>query len=237
MMVLMPGGLGIGSPRVLDPHFASVISLLHCDGAPNSTDFPDVIPARSWTPTAATVDGTVFKFGNGSLEVGGNGDIKADTSEDWDLGTGDFTIEFWFRFKAFNGGGAQTLFSNYQGPASGYGIQYRTDGGGGNRLNVFTVGDSFSYAFAWSPSVDTWYHIAITRASGNIRAFVNGSQVGTTQACTDDLGETDGPYIGQLWGDSDVQQTDGFYDDFRVTKGIARYTSGFSVPTSAFPNE
>src|SRR3990167_11306553 len=34
---------------------------------------------------------------------------------------------------------------------------------------------------AWSPSTDTWYHIAVTFASNQVKFYVKGSQQGTTQ--------------------------------------------------------
>ena len=42
--------------------------------------------------------------------------------------------------------------------------------------------------------------------------------------------------VGRGFSDTDVENLNGYIDDLRITKGVARYTADFSVPTEAFPN-
>ena len=63
---------------------------------------------------------------------------------------------------------------------------------------------------------------------------MNGTQEGTATSATA-LGATTS--VVQIGRDADsVYGFVGYMDDIRITKGVARYTSGFSVPTEAFPN-
>jgi hypothetical protein len=41
--------------------------------------------------------------------------------------------------------------------------------------------------------------------------------------------------VGYQTGQSQLQFWNGYIDDLRITKGIARYTSNFTPATSAFP--
>tara|TARA_Y100000356_G_scaffold57653_1_gene46719 strand:+ start:43 stop:648 length:606 start_codon:yes stop_codon:yes gene_type:complete len=67
---------------------------------------------------------------------------------------------------------------------------------------------------------------------------MDGSNVGSFSDSTNYV-DTGGSTLGFWAGSStDYSQytTPGFFDDFRVTKGLARYTSGFTPPTSAHLN-
>jgi hypothetical protein len=82
-------------------------------------------------------------------------------------------------------------------------------------------------------SLNTWTHIAVTRSGTSLRLFVNGvldGNVSNSQNFTDT-----NITIGRgVWASSEFE---GYLDDFRVTKGYARYTSNFSPPTSALKDK
>jgi hypothetical protein len=82
-------------------------------------------------------------------------------------------------------------------------------------------------------SLNTWAHIAVTRSGTSLRLFVNGvldGNVSNSQNFTDT-----NITIGRgVWASSEFE---GYLDDFRVTKGYARYTSNFTPPTSAFKDK
>lgn len=77
--------------------------LLHCNGTDTSTSFPDS-GNTGHTVTAngnAQVDTSFKQFGTGSLLLDGTGDyLSIPDSEDWNMGDGTFTIDFWVRFNA-----------------------------------------------------------------------------------------------------------------------------------------
>ena len=88
--------LNASSPPV-DP--ALTLVLLHFDGANNSTVFTDSSP---FNQTVSVVTGTpkistaMSKFGGSSLYLDGSSSIKIPNNANLNLGTGVFTIEFWF---------------------------------------------------------------------------------------------------------------------------------------------
>ena len=83
-------------------------------------------------------------------------------------------------------------------------------------------------------STGQWYHIAVCRASGSTRMFVNGTQVGSTYVDTTTYLQTP-VFIGSSYLGT-TELLNGYIDDMRVTKGLARYTANFTPPTTAFPN-
>ena len=88
---------------LVNPFFFSdpalTLMLLHFDGANNSTVFTDSSP---FNQTVSVVTGTpkistdISKFGGSSLYLDGSSSIKIPDNANLNLGTGVFTIEFWF---------------------------------------------------------------------------------------------------------------------------------------------
>jgi hypothetical protein len=74
--------------------------LLHMDGANGGTTFTDANvggSAHTWTANSATTSTGTLKFGTASENCGaGVGWIDTPDSADFTLGSGDFTIDFWF---------------------------------------------------------------------------------------------------------------------------------------------
>ena len=69
--------------------------LIHCDGADASTTFTDESGKTITTVGNAQVDTAYKVFGTGSLLLDGTGDaLTLDDSEDWNFGSGDFTVDF-----------------------------------------------------------------------------------------------------------------------------------------------
>jgi hypothetical protein len=64
--------------------------------------------------------------------------------------------------------------------------------------------------------------------------FVNGTQVGTTSTTNGSYNLVDNKTIGWRNLASNFNYFPGYIDDFRITKGYARYTGNFDVPTRSF---
>jgi hypothetical protein len=77
-----------------------------------------------------------------------------------------------------------------------------------------------------------WHHVALSRQGTSTKLFFNGAQVGSTWTDTTDYIQS--PLtIGSRF-DGISGNFNGYIDDVRVTKGLARYTSTFITPTAAF---
>ena len=204
--------------------------LLHMDGADASTTFTDASRAAHGNATAggtAQVDTAQSKFGGASLLCDGNSDyISYDDHADWDF-PGDFTIEAFIRF---NSVGANCIFcgNDYQ---EGWQFSWETTGGGRIQLYVANVLRSYG---AWAPSTNTWYHVACVRSGATINLYVDGVQKATVNPNYSDAITSSGKLsIGR----DDEYVTgwfNGWIDEFRISKGIARWTANFTPPTQAY---
>jgi hypothetical protein len=180
----------------------------------------------------AKVSTAQLKYGTGSLSFDGTGDYIRipNTNKILDFGTGDFTVECWIRFN--NVGSDQAILGS-EGLTGAYDIAYRS----GTGLSVGRYNTAWDSNFTWSPSTNTWYHIAITRSGTSLRAFVNGTQIGTTATNSNTY---NGGNTHVVIGSSDFGSNrllNAYIDDYRITKGYARYTANFTAPLSAFKNK
>ena len=80
-----------------------------------------------------------------------------------------------------------------------------------------------------------WAHVALARAGGSLRLWVDGAQTGSTYALPSgyDLTAT-GFAIGALT--NNAEPVTGYMDGLRLTLGAARYTlASFDLPTAPWP--
>ena len=169
------------------------------------------------------------KFGTASLSLDGTGDHATVSSQpDFGFGTGDFTLEFWIyrNNNTLTEGFLDFKTSNPQVTPNIYAV--------GTTLYYFTDGSVRIAGTAALPLASTWYHVAVSRVSGNTKMFVNGAQVGSTYVDANDY-ITTSLVIGNNY--LYTAGTNGYIDEIRITKGLGRYSSGFTAPTSAFTSD
>jgi hypothetical protein len=175
----------------------------------------------------AQVNTSIVKYGTGSMYFDGSGDILyIPYSPNFNFGTGDFTVEFWILRSSGNG----------------YVITCGNDTSTGNWNLVFSSGSLFWQSVygitnlysrpAAAISDGAWHHVAITRLNGVQRMFFDGVQQGATVADTNNYVVTTTTQIGL-----GINGFTGYLDDFRITKGVARYTANFTPPTVALPRQ
>ena len=227
---------------VCDPNFSSVVALLHMDGTNGGSSFPDNSNlGLTYTPTSATTSTAIKEWGTASANFSSNNSTYPNASTNYiigtytgsqlEFGTGDFTVEFYVYFSSI-GTGNQALVDvggfSWAGAVGSYAVYLN-----GGALHFVAPGFT-NYSFTWAPSATTWYAVAITRSGTNLRAFINGSQIGTTQTSSDNI--TSATKTMGISFASDFNGLTGYMDELRETKGVARYTTNYSVQTAPFPN-
>jgi hypothetical protein len=176
----------------------------------------------------AQISTTQSKFGGSSMYFDGTGDwLRAPSGPITSL-EGDFTAEGWVYLSST--AAAWPVFT--VGDSNGStGIElYRATSNGKWRVYSNNTAQIDSTT---STGTGSWVHLAVTRYSGVVRLFVNGVNEGSTWSTTGTF--SGAVYVGaEFYGGSVTVAANGYIQDLRITKGIARYTSNFTPPTTAF---
>lgn len=221
---------GVPSGGDSDPYFSNVVLLLHCDGTNGSTTFTDNSSSAKTVNAIgnANTATSTKKYGAASCALDGTGDylITNATSADFNFGTStDFTVEAWVYMN-----GASPNDSNFFTTSSRTYYFGLYDGSiliGNGSQNLFIVGQGYS-AYR-----DKWTHIAHTRSGTTHRFFLDGVKKGEATS-SQSYGGTEYMNIGRDPGFGSL--LNGWMDDIRITKGVARYTADFTAPTIPFPD-
>lgn len=216
-----------------DPETDNLILLAHFNGADNATTFVDSGPnGVTLTGTgSAALQTEQSKFGGSSLGALAAGHVQGSAAGIAFGASGEFTVECW----AY---GNTVSSAAQRGP-----FQVCTSSAGPQESNTNLaafVGASGRWSFylggivansGTNVSANTWYHLAISRRAGVLRAFVDGA-LAYEAANTYDFSGT-GFAIGAYY--SSAFRWDGYVDDFRIlSAGI--YTAAFTPPAAQFPD-
>ena len=212
---------------------AYTVSLVHFNGIDGTTVFDDD-REKVWTAGGnAQLDTAQKVFGSASGLFDGAGDfISTPDHADFHFGYGEFCIDFRLRLGEIDA--LQMLVQLCsQAPTQYFGISILAN----NNIKVFFPGN-FSNDYTWSPSVDTWYHVAVTRdASKDVRVFIDGTQIGITNNRNRDVDTTGISYVGiKCWDPSPAYSNpfQGQVDELRTCKGAARWTADFTPPSAEY---
>jgi hypothetical protein len=213
--------------------------LLHMDGDDAGTTFSDSNfggSAHTWTAAGnAQIDTAESKFGGASGLFDGTGDcLTTPDSGDWDFGSGDFTIDLWFNRAGGNGTERIMLCQcNLDADLISFYVELST----ANRakasirqsdLTVCTVTGTTSFTAAG------WHHVAFVRTGDTLKLFVDGTQEGGDVAISGATRNSSAKLGVGRFGDFDGLYWNGWLDEIRISKGIARWTANFTPPTSAY---
>ena len=222
-----------------EPYANNVTLLLHGNGADGSTTFTDASLAPS-TLTAygdAKISTAQSKFGGSSMYFDGTGDyVTAPGAAAFDFGTGDFTIEMWFR--STQADDSATLLNREWVAApwtAGVSIQLHHGLGGPLRIwwSDWSSGGPFLVGTTTTHCDGTWHHLAWTRNGSTHRLFLDGVIEATATTTT-----AFGSAAARLALGTDLtfgpRNYLGYLDEVRITKGVARYTADFAPPAAEF---
>lgn len=218
-----------------DPYWNNTVLAMHMDGADNGTVFTD---EKGKTITrvgnVATKIGTK-QFGTASAYFDGSADsLTAPYSADWNFGSGNFTIEAWVYQTARPASNAQIVGTlGDAGSVAGFRVLSGTTGG--TYFSYYSGSSTYTSVSLILP-LNTWSHLAWSCSSGSLRVFLNGVQQGSTHTMVGAITNITSSVLRIGGTDATNWSLAGYIDDLRITKGVARYTSDFTVPSAAFPN-
>ena len=220
-----------------DDKFDKVVALFNFDGSDgdrttSGLDASNNNLSLTYDSAGDELSTTQKKFGSTSLYIADN--VRVSSTEGFNMGTGDFTMEAWFYFTTLSAGFG--IFDQWNSGTSLARSQLWHGSSAGGQLKFYhsIAGQSTQTISFANPTISTgsWIHLALVRQGGTVKLYVNGTADSTSGSTSGNVHRTDDMWFGD-------QQTGGggapqyYMDDLRITKGAARYTSNFTAPTSA----
>lgn len=206
-----------------DPYYANTSLMLSCDGVHGATALVD----NSMTPKVFTPAGNASlstispKYGTAAITLDGTGDYYTTPGHaDFNFGSGDFTVEFWVKTAS----AVSKALIDYWA-TSGSSWQLMTDASG--RLTWCIAGYVKTGSVVISNGV--WRHVAVCRAAGVMNFYVDGVVDGAAYSDSANYTSTTA-YLAigaQVTSRNPVYDLAASFDEIRITKGVARYTSNF----------
>ncbi len=205
-----------------------------------NTPAPGIIDSSSNNPLIITagdskITTSVKKYGSGSLRFDGSGDyLQIPISSDLTLGIADFTIEFWCNFTEATASNTinRRILSHGTNASNRMQLVVENSTTRGNEIGSIFMSTNATNGASTNTAVNdgNWHHVAFARQSGVLRTFVNGVLKTTVNSSTNFNDSSTSYFIG-AYADGASGFYNGFLDDFRITKGVALYTSDFTSPT------
>jgi len=220
-----------------DPAWAMVETVPDSGGIPNKTLTAQGVNPPSTQNATSVFGGSSLLFPSASGTA-----IQAPDSPDWFFGTGDFTIEGWWYTTL-----TRKCFLSQRTPAGDVAWEFTADA-----MASANPGFTFYYCYtepgtsfdvqwdnAYTLVTNTWQHYAVVRIGTVLKLFIQGVQLGADHnIASHPIRDSAGPLTvcgdNRSSGGNDFR---GYADEIRISKGIARYTSNFTVPTSPFTRD
>jgi len=217
--------------------------LCHFNGKDLSTLMYDSSPIeRTITPYGNAIkSATKKKFGATSLFLDGTGDyISIADSNDWNFGTGDFTIDFWFLFYSLPVEDYAIIVAQREDANNKSLLYFDTRTSEGNRGLRFQCLSASSLIVNLQEAegngsdyvINTWYHVAIVRNGSNWTMYLDGTTVATLSSSVT-YPDFSAPLL--IGGEpTEGKYLYGYIDEFRIQKGEAIWLTDFTSPTEEY---
>jgi hypothetical protein len=193
------------------------------------------------TPTLTSVSSVaVARYGSRSLDFSSATSSRitfpVTSSNGLQLGANKFTAEAWVYFTSHSATTVETMFGQWQdGGAGSLSWRVGMNASGQIQYQWSTSGTAAAGALtaAFTPTLFQWYHIAVDRDPSTARLYIDGA-VQNSVADTSVLStQTSNFVIGN--DNSNTKHFPGYIQDFRLTRGVARYAGAFTPPAAALP--
>jgi len=207
----------------------STKSLLHFDGAHNSTNFIDET-GKIWTPAGnAKLTTATYVFPSASGIFDGASYISTPPHDDFNFWASDFTVDFRFKRSSINT--QQQIFAVGEANTESFAIRFTPE----NYIYIWRAysGGASNVLQYLTPFTDTanWHHMATVRSGNDWLLFIDGANVLSNNNSLALANNTASIYIG---GANNVYAGyNGGLDEFRVSRH-AVWTSPFTPPTTPY---
>lgn len=229
----------IDSTQTLDPNWGESVLLLTGNGRNDSVNFVDSSPATKKFSVIgnAKISSTQAKYGGSSVYFDGNDDyLLADAGSNFEFGSEDFTVEAWVYINDnsnldASGRRLAEIFSiDNQWNAEPF-IFYINGNSTttGTALGIYSSSTNSGVETNVTITQKAWHHVAASRSNGIVNLFLDGNKIASASWTSNisALGYK-AAIGGRSWSTNYHYGLNGYIDDLRVTKGIARYTANFT---------
>ena len=166
------------------------------------------------------------KFGSKSLYFNGTTDyLTAPVSSAFKF-AGDFTVEAWIYLTVANA--SNVIYDSRTTSTSTTGFVVSINAS--KQLLMYT--GLTQYISYQTVALSTWTHVAYVRKGSANMLYINGVACAALNSSTTNY--TDGNCVIGKTNESLSNLFTGYIDDLRITNGVARYTNGFTIPTTAY---
>ncbi|CAN2193358.1 IPT domain containing protein [Candidatus Nanopelagicaceae bacterium] len=150
------------------------------------------------------------------------------------FGTGDFTIEYWWKPTANRRSDVMDFWSDpIAGSAQTTRFILGTFGGAPHvYVDDKVQGSGAKISGSSNLTLNTWHHIAVTRSSGVIKMWINGTQAGSSYSSSLDMGNV-GMKLSVMKDHGAGANGSGKITGARVVMGSSIYNSAFTRPSTA----
>ena len=213
------------------PQTELLLPLEGTNGATTTSDSSNRNRSIVFAGTGGSISSAASKFGNTSVLFNSAGHSRLQVSVDSTLNaTGDFTLEAWIYDTSTSG--YPTFCWNSTASSLGVYVYLGNNATSGSNKVVRMWSNNSVTVFSTELPQSQWYHFALVRSGTSVKVYINGTADATvrTDSGTFLFGDTSTLEIGSH---STQYPFNGYMDDIRMTKGVARYTSNFTPPTSA----
>jgi len=160
--------------------------------------------------------------------------VEIADNNDFDFGTGDFTVEMRARFVELPTTNNTRILYRHLQSASNYIQLSILNDNGTYKWRISANDGSISvddYTITCSCGTDTWYYIMFVRSSGNLKIYLDGTKIGSDISLGNNISISG---VISLFGANSGLNSNGYFDEIRVSNNARQTGSSFTVPTSAY---
>jgi hypothetical protein len=208
---------------------SNVVALYHFDGNLSDSGWRghNVTTGGSWA-----LQSGAYHLGSGAVGTTGTtaGSLTFPASVDWNIGTADFTVEYWY----YNTSPSTTQYVALNDIATGntFGLDYVNNATYPNQTSAYLTSGGINALFPLTRVGNQWQHFAFVRKGGSMQFYLNGVATGPAQPYAGAVGTSTGALN---FGTASSYSYPGMIDELRISN-MARYSGNFNPQLSNFCN-